>query len=97
MAGVRVESREKYAFVQANRARFSSGALQWQVLIALCLRQRRFAVAKAGKRRDAKPLVSGGFRLTYSFQLQKTVRGIQRDCFAGASQLTIALVVRGAG
>src|SRR3954454_24423083 len=44
------KSGEKYAFLQANRARFGSGALQWQVLIALRLRQRRFAVTKAGER-----------------------------------------------
>jgi hypothetical protein len=59
MAGVRVKSGEKYAFVQANRARFSSGALQWQVLIALCPQRRRFAVGKAGKRRDAGRKTAG--------------------------------------
>src|SRR5690242_4042156 len=60
-AGVRCigKSGEKYTLVQTNRARFSSGALQWQVLIALCPQQRRFAVAKAGERRDASRKTAG--------------------------------------
>ena len=60
-AGVRGigKSGEGYAFMQANRMRFSSGALQWEVSIALCPRRRRFAVAKAGGRRDAGRKTAG--------------------------------------
>jgi len=39
--------------MQANRTRFSSGALQWEVSIALYRRRGRFAFANAGERRDA--------------------------------------------
>jgi hypothetical protein len=45
--------RERYALIEANRARFSIGALQPEASIALCLRRRRFAVARAGERREA--------------------------------------------
>jgi hypothetical protein len=60
-AGVRGigKSGERYAFMQANRTRFSSGALQWEVSIALCPRRRRFAVGEAGKRRDAGRKTAG--------------------------------------
>src|SRR4051794_24124867 len=51
------------AFEQANRAHFSSGALQWQVSIALCRRGRRLAVAKAGERHDADRKTGGSRRI----------------------------------
>jgi len=57
------KSGEKYALVQANWARFSSGALQWEVSIALCPQSRRFAVAKAGERRDVGRKTAGIWRI----------------------------------
>jgi len=39
---------------QANRARFRIGVLQLGASIALCLRRRRFAVAEAGQKRNAR-------------------------------------------
>jgi N-methylhydantoinase A/oxoprolinase/acetone carboxylase beta subunit len=77
-AGVRgiENSGERYAFVQANRACFSSGALQWEVSIALGRRRRRFAVAKAGERRDAGRKTNGIRRIpvyTYSMPDQESV------------------------
>ena len=53
------KSGERCAFMQANRTRFSSGALQWQVSIALCPRRRRFAVAKVGEGHDAGRKTAG--------------------------------------
>ena len=53
------KSGERYAFMQANRTRFSSGALQWEVSIALRPRRRRFTVGKAGERRDAGRKTAG--------------------------------------
>ena len=65
-AGVRGigKSGERYTFVQANRALFSSGALQWQVSIARCPRDGDLPLPKPvkGATLVAKLLVSGGFR-----------------------------------
>src|SRR3954471_13653350 len=71
------KSGERYAFEQANRAHFSSGALQWQVSIALCRRGRRFAVAKAGERHDADRKTGGIRRIPASnCQFSSTLRGV---------------------
>ena len=50
--------------MRANRLRFSSAVPQWQVSIALCSWQRRFAVAKAGERSDVGRKTGGIRRIS---------------------------------
>jgi len=75
-AGVRGigKSGERYACMQANRTRFSSGALQWQVSIALCQRGWRFAVAKAGERHDADRKTGAIRRIPVSYHYRTPFR-----------------------
>jgi len=61
------KSGERSAFMQANRTRFGSGALQWEVSIALCPPRRRFAVAKAGEGRVAGRKTAGIRRIPDKF------------------------------